>query len=368
MDYSATTPLSEECLHVYGETAKLAFANSSSVHTMGLEAQTVLEKTRSNMADLLGRSSDELYFTGSGSEANFLSLVTLANAHARKGLHILSTKTEHPSVHEALDYLKNENFEVTYVPVTKDGIISKEALLEAIRPDTILASFAHASSEVGTIQDLHVLGKLLQARGILLHSDCVQTIGKVPVPLDMLSAASFSAHKLYAPKGLGAAYISNRVHWFPFYAHASHESQFRPGTVDVPGIAAFGKGLSDALKTEKEQMNTLCTWRNNALHRLLGSGKFALIGHPTRRLPFHMGLRVLRGSGQQFMLECDRQGLAIATGSACRVGQTAPSEALLALGLTSEEIDQYVRITFGTPTSEAEVMEMVDICLKIVNE
>jgi cysteine desulfurase len=207
LDYSATTPLSPLCLDVYQKTAQLAFANSNSLHTFGLEARAILEQARAKFASLLRLTEEELYFTGSGSESNFLAIVSLAFAYRNKGQHLVSTETEHPSVLEALHYLEKHGYEITYVPVTEEGNVTVEALRACLRPDTVLASIAVASSEIGTVQDIAHLSNVLRSRGILFHSDCVQALGKIEIDFSLLDAASFSAHKLYAPKGTGAVYL-----------------------------------------------------------------------------------------------------------------------------------------------------------------
>ncbi|WP_263705986.1 cysteine desulfurase family protein [Shouchella tritolerans] len=366
LDYSATTPLSPLCLDVYQKTAQVAFANSNSLHTFGLEARGILEQARAKFASLLRLTEEELYFTGSGSESNFLAIVSLAFAYRDKGRHLVSTKTEHPSVLEALHYLEKHGYEITYVPVTKEGNVTVEALRACLRPDTVLASIAVASSEIGTVQDVAVLSNVLRSRGILFHSDCVQALGKIEIDFSLLDAASFSAHKLYAPKGTGAVYLSRRLHWRGFYEQARHESGFRPGTVDTPAVAAFASAVEHALSIREKRMTELADLRNTIIRQLTATGHFQLVGSKEERLPFHIGMLVEGWSGQQFMLECDRAGFAIATGSACHAGQTSPPLSLLALGLTNEQADRYVRVTLGEPTTEEEVIMFIRQCTKIV--
>lgn len=364
-DYSSTTPISNQCLSAYCSYAKQAFANTNSLHTYGLEAAVNLESIRTQFSSLIGLKSDEIYFTGSGSEANFLAIVSLALAYKRKGKHILSTKTEHPSVLNALSYLEKQGYCITYMPVTKEGTVTVDALVDSIKPDTILCTIAAASSEIGTIQPIVELSTILRKHDILFHSDCIQALAKVPIDYTLLDAASFSAHKLYAPKGTGAAFISNRLYFQPFYEDTRHEKGFRPGTVDLPAIAAFTLGLEHAIQVQDSVMTRLSKYRKKVYSKLMNTGKFTLIGSIENRLPFHMGLLVHGWSGQQFMLECDRAGIALAIGSACRAGQTDIPESLKAIGLSLEKADQYVRLTFGEPTTENEIDFLIETLIKI---
>ncbi|WP_082406944.1 aminotransferase class V-fold PLP-dependent enzyme [Bacillus sp. JCM 19041] len=229
---------------------KTNFRKHKYLHTFGLEAATNLESMRTQFSSLIGLKKDEIYFTGSGSEANFLAIVSLALAYKRKGQHIISTKTEHPSVLNALSYLEKHGYRITYIPVTHEGTVTTDALQASIKPDTILCTIAAASSEIGTIQPMVELSTILRKHDILFHSDCIQALAKVPIDYTLLDAASFSAHKLYAPKGTGAAFISNRLFFEPFYEDARHEKGFRPGTVDLPAIASFTIGLKHAIQVQ----------------------------------------------------------------------------------------------------------------------
>ncbi|WZY00863.1 IscS subfamily cysteine desulfurase [Bacillus sp. FSL W7-1360] len=368
LDYSATTPMSEQSLTTYVETARIAFANANSNHTAGIEAQTILSRCRATFARKIGRSADEIFFTGSGSEANFLTITSLALANEKKGKHLLTTKTEHPSVLETFDHLESIGYEVTYIPVDHAGFLCLSSLKKAIRPTTTLASFAHASSEIGTIQPITDISAILRKHDIIFHSDCVQTLGKIPLPLHEVDAASFSAHKLYAPKGIGAAYIANRHHWLPFYTRANHENGFRPGTVDVPAIAAFTSAIDHALTVQETCMDKLSHLRDHIITTLTTSSAFTLVGAKKTRLPMHLAFLVEGWSGQQFMLECDRHGIQIAIGPACRVGQTEPSEALKAIGISRTDSDRYIRITLGEPTTEIEIETMLHTFEKLITE
>ncbi|WP_100406564.1 IscS subfamily cysteine desulfurase [Bacillus solitudinis] len=355
LDYSATTPMSDEALQAYQKAANNFFGNSNSLHQFGQEAEQVLYLSRKSLSASLDMQPSECYFTGSGSEANFLALISLALAYQHKGKHILTTRCEHHSVLQAIYYLQTQGFSVTYVPVDKFGLITKKALLESIQEETILATFAHANSELGTVQNLAMLGKILAMKKILFHSDCVQTYGKLKIPVEYLSSLSISAHKIYGPKGIGAAFIRSTLHWQSFLKGTTHEYGFRPGTVDVPSVVSFATAAETYLQESEADMKRLLNLRIRTIEALSMNPSVVFEGHPTQRLPFHIGMRLKGIEGQLVMLECNRKGIAISTGSACRAGQTAPPQSLLAIGRTTEEAHEFIRITFGKMTKDEDV-------------
>jgi cysteine desulfurase len=359
-DYSATTPMSDEALFAYQKAAKEYFGNSNSLHQFGQEAEQVLYLSRKSLASSLQVQPSEIYFTGAGSEANFLALTSLATALESKGKNILTTRCEHHSVLQSLHYLETQGFTITYVPVDEHGIITVEALMKSVQNDTILATFAHANSELGTIQDLKALGEVLAERKILFHSDCVQTYGKLPIPIEYLASISISAHKIYGPKGIGATFIRSSYHWQPFLKETTHEFGFRPGTIDVPSVVAFATASENIFIDNQQEMNRLKGLRDMVVAEFSKNPAIILEGHPTQRLPFHLGVRLKGIEGQLVMLECNRKGIAISTGSACRVGQSSPPQSLLAIGRTAEEAHEFIRITFGKWTTEEDIHKLID--------
>ncbi|MFS0786168.1 IscS subfamily cysteine desulfurase [Shouchella sp. 1P09AA] len=358
-DYSSTSPMSEEALQAYTTCAKESYANPLSVHRLGVYADWHLHDYRQRIATQLGVQDDEIYFTGSGSEANFLAIVSLANAFSHQGTHLLTIKTEHPSILSTYQYLESQGFEVDYVDVDQQGSVCLTSLLSQIRTDTIICSIGMASSEIGTLQNIDILSEILDRHGILFHSDCVQALGKIPIDLTQVDAASFSAHKLYAPKGLGIMYVSREHHFKPFLSHVSHEYGMRPGTVDTPAVAAFTIALEHAMTVQGKLINRHQRFQTQLLSEL--TDRVTLVGCGVQeRLPFHLGLFINGWSGQQFMLECDRIGACIAVGSACRAGQSGPPESLRALGYSKDFADQYVRVTFGEPTTDEDLSFLIE--------
>jgi cysteine desulfurase len=367
-DYSATTPMSSSALETYNRVATEYFANSRSLHTKGLESDDVLSLSREAIANFLSVKENEIYFTGSGSEATFLTLTGLAFAHAHKGKSIITTEGEHQSVHQTMNYLKDHGFQIIYVPVNEYGQVTIESLQSVLTSDTILVSIAHANSEIGTVQDLVSLGNFLSEHGILFHSDCVQTFGKIPIPTHLLTSASFSAHKCYGPKGVGAAYINGYTHWRPFFQGTTHEFGFRAGTVDVPAIAAFAAAIDDYQSIALKDMKRLNGYRQLVINAFQEESRICFEGHPIERLPFHISLRIKGMEGQFAMLECNRKGFAISTGSACRVGETKPPRTMLSIGRSMEEAHELIRITFGRWTLEDEVYKLINTLKQLVTD
>ncbi|WP_332631191.1 cysteine desulfurase family protein [Halalkalibacter flavus] len=367
-DYSATTPMSSYALETYNRVATDFFANSRSLHNHGLESDDILSLSRKTIADALHVNSNEIYFTGSGSEATFLSLTGLAFSHQQKGKTIITTEGEHHSVLQAMNYLKNFGFTILFVPVNEFGQVTKEQLASTITQDTILVSIAHANSEIGTVQDLQALGSFLADNDILFHSDCVQTFGKLPIPIDVLTSISITAHKCYGPKGVGAAYLNKKVPWSSFLHGTTHESGFRAGTVNVPGIAAFAAAVEEYLPLAPSDMKRLLAFRNKVVDEFKGNRHIYFEGHPTERLPFHISLRISGIEGQLAMLEFNRKGFAISTGSACRVGESAPPRTLISLGRKHHEAHELIRITFGRYTTEDEVIKFIKALKQILLE
>jgi len=357
-DYSSTTPMSERALKAYQECAIKQFANPMSPHTLGVHAEWHLLHYRERIAKQLNVEHNAIYFTGSGSEANFLAIVSLVRSLDHKGKHILTTKTEHPSILSTFLYLQTQGYDVDYVDVLPTGEVSIPSLLATIREDTVFCSVAIAASEIGTIQNVHILSEILRSHDILFHSDCVQGLGKIDINLSLVDAASFSAHKLYAPKGLGIIYLAPEHYFKPFLHAVTHEYGMRPGTVDLPAIAAFTVELEHAFSIRKTLSDRHIRWQRFILSQL--AQDVSIVGTTVpKRLPFHLGLMVHGWSSQQFMLECSRVGLCIGIGSACQVGQTKPSKALLALGYTAEYVQQYIRVTFGEPTTSEDISFLI---------
>ena len=371
LDYAATTPMSEEALAVYVESAKTYFGNASSLHDVGTAANELLTICRQQIAQLIGGEEKGIYFTSGGTEANVLAIRSLAYAQRHKGKHIVTSSVEHASVHAVCAQLEQEGFSITYVPVDRYGQVDVQALEQALTDDTILVSIQHANSEIGTIQPLKQIGELLKKKQIVFHSDCVQTFGKIPIDVKQLHVDSISiaSHKIYGPKGVGAVYIHPRVPWHMWLPNTTHEGGFRPGTVNVPGIASFTTAAMEAEKKREiiqQKMNELRRYFVEQINEK--QLPITVFEHPTNQLPQIIGCLVHGFEGQYVMLHCNRHGIAISIGSACQVGKQAPSKTMIAIGKEADEAKQFVRLSFGVHTTKKEIETIVSVLEQLQKE
>jgi cysteine desulfurase len=364
LDYSATTPISDKALHVYSEVATTYFGNPSSLHDIGCMADQLLQTCREELAACFQGEGRGVYFTGGGSESNYLAIRSLVKAHEHKGKHLITSSVEHASVLNTFKQLEEEGFQVTYLPVNKYGEVLLDELQRALTDQTILVSITHANSEIGTIQPIEEIGELLEQKKIIFHSDCVQSFGKLPIDVKKakLASISISSHKVYGPKGVGACYISPDVRWKESVPHTTHEKGFRQGTVNLPGIAGFVTAVQE-LVTDIEQEAERCSQLTKRLLEGLRSNgwKVVLEGHPERRLRHHLGLRLPGMEGQYAMLELNRYGIAISTGTACLASQQGPSQTMLAIGKTTMEANEFIRITVGRKTMESDIERTIEV-------
>ncbi|ETT84219.1 IscS subfamily cysteine desulfurase [Viridibacillus sp. FSL R5-0477] len=365
-DYAATTPLHPSAAHVYGELSQLCYGNTSSLHEVGTEAQNMLSFCREELAKMLGVDSAGVYFTAGGTESNLLSIISLAKANRHKGNHIITTMGEHPSIDSALEYLKEDGFIVTTIPFTKEGIVNLELFENALTSETVLASIQHVNPEIGTIQPLNKIAEILKERAILLHSDCVQSFGKIDLKSigSIVDGLTISSHKVYGPKGVGATYIHPRHRLVPVFPGLVHESGFRGGTVNVPGIAAFTTAADHLLKIEHQDKS----FRDAFLNKIQKHHElFTIYQSCNRDLQFQniIGLGVRNVEGQLIMLELNRLGFAISTGSACQVGKQHTSKAMMALQVPSQQAREFIRISFGQDTTLDSVKKLADRLIEI---
>ncbi|MFU8812646.1 MAG: IscS subfamily cysteine desulfurase [Balneolaceae bacterium] len=372
LDHAATTPMSRKAIATYRHVAELYYGNASSLHEAGTEASRILEGSRAAIASILGVSEKGLYITGSGSEASFLILASVAKQRKPQGRHVIISAVEHSSVLNAGQWLAEQGFEVTELGVNEHGLITKEALERALRPDTILCSIQHANSETGVMQDLETLGALLSERSVFFHSDCVQTFCKVPVQPDLwkLDALTVSAHKIGGPKGVGAAWIRPSKQWTPFIPGTTHERRFRPGTVDVPAAAAFAAAAKERfsdLDANAAQCSSLAGVFSLELKEQLGE-QVVVVGEKSPRLPHIFGLKLPAMEGQYAMLECSQRGVGMSTGSACRVNEQQPSPTMLALGYSEQDAMQFVRLSLDADNTEEEIRKAVKILAGVIEK
>ncbi|MRH42991.1 aminotransferase class V-fold PLP-dependent enzyme [Aquibacillus halophilus] len=365
LDYAATTPISDNALNVYNEVSKNFFGNSSSLHDIGTSAKNLLAHCRSELADLIHANEKGLLFTGGGTESNVLAIETLINSYKGIGNHIITTEMEHSSLLNYFKYLEeNKGYHITYLSPNKQGEINVDDLIKAISSTTILASIQHANSEIGVVQPIEKIGKLLNQHGILFHSDCVQTFGKLPINVQQaqLDSLSISSHKIYGPKGVGAIYVN------PSLKGNSAKSSGQPGTANVPGIAAFVTAAQDAYKDIDKESFRLLKLRQQFLTSVKKRKlRMEIITNDHLNLPHIIGILLDNVQGDYAMLEFNRAGIAVSTGSACSVGHQQPTKAVLAIGKSEAEAKQFIRLSLGKYTSNVDIEEVVTLCEKIIN-
>ena len=358
MDHSATTPVAAEVLEAMLPYFSQRFGNASSLHGFGREAKEALEESRQRVARLLNAHPGEIVFTSGGTESDNLALRGIAYKNRNSGRHIITSQIEHPAILETCHSLEREGFSVTYLPVNREGLIELSELERAIRPDTILISIMHANNEVGTIQPLEEVGRLAADRDIYLHTDAVQTVGKIPVDVEAMGAdlLSLSAHKLYGPKGVGALYIRRGTKMQSLSTGGGHERNLRSGTENVAGIVGLARAADLAGEEMAAEGQRLSQLRDRLADLVLGRVKDAWVnGSLEKRLPGSLNFGFSYVEGESLLLYLDSKGIAVSTGSACSSHKLEPSHVLLALGLKPEECHGSLRITMGRSNNEEQV-------------
>lgn len=372
LDYAATSPLDEEAAEAYIRTATSYYGNSSSLHDIGSAAQQLLEGCRKELARTVNIPVDGIYFTSGGSESNYLAIQSLLSATTKKGKHVITSMAEHGSVRGVFEKIKEQGYDVTYLPLNSDGLIDLVEFKEAVREDTILVSIQYINSEIGSIQPIKEIGKICKEENILFHSDCVQAFGKIDLgdAVDYLDSFSISGHKFYGPKGIGAVFVHPRLHWQPYYPGATHESGFRPGTVNVPAIVSMTVAMQKAYKEMEKNLAHYRNLRNIFMDTIRPyKNKITIYeGTTFHQLPSIIGFGIKGLEGQWVMLECNRAGFAISTGSACHSGMQTPSQTMKALSIPDKIAKEFIRISFGKDTTEEHVRQIGKLTNKIIEE
>ena len=363
LDHAATTPISDKALEVYVNVSKHYFGNASSMHDEGSSAKQILEASKKTVAGTVNARPRDIFFTSGATESSFLAIYSLLNSLEEKSGHIITTPIEHSSIRNLFIKLKAEGYEVSTVSVNEFGEVDFEELKKLIRKDTVLASIQHVNSEIGTIQDLEKIGAFLHEQGIMLHSDCVQSFGRIPVDVQKLNvdAISISSHKIYGPKGCGAAWINPKINWKPAFPDIDNQKKFKPGTSDVPSIAAFATAAKVITQNRIEEQLRVLEIRDKLVQELRQLNFEVVIEqHPSDYVPNILGLRFPGMEGQFFMLECSQAGLAISTGSACQVGSEKPNKTMMAIGKDEQEAREFVRLSFGKENQIDQIPQIIE--------
>ncbi|MDR1580602.1 MAG: cysteine desulfurase NifS [Synergistaceae bacterium] len=359
LDHSATTPVAEEVLEAMIPYFTEIPGNPNSLHGWGQAARRAVDEARQNVASLIGADAHDIVFTGCGSASDNLAIKGSAWADKKGRKHVITSAVEHHAVVDTFKWLGKNGYEVTVLPVDKYGMVLPETLKGALREDTLLVSVMHANNEVGTVNPIEELGALCRERGVLFHTDAVQTAGHIPIdvsklPVDMLT---MSAHKMYGPKGIGALYIRRGIKLVPLVHGGGQEYGIRSGTENTAGIVGFGEAakLAARLREEGEEAR-VSALRDKLLDGIVERIPDSFVtGHRTKRLPFHGSVCVKLIEGEGMLLRMDYAGIGVSSGSACTSGSLEPSHVLLAMGLDHATAHGSVRLTLGRGTSEEDI-------------
>ncbi|MDO4744026.1 MAG: cysteine desulfurase NifS [Clostridia bacterium] len=369
VDHSATTPLRREVLDVMIPYFSENFGNASTVYAEGREAKKAVNLARQQVAKAIGAEENEVFFTGSGTEADNWAIRGVAFANKEKGNHIITSAVEHHAVLHTCMALEKEGFEVTYLPVDEYGMVSPEAVSAAITDKTILVSIMTANNEIGTIMPIEQIGKIVKEKGIIFHTDAVQAIGMMEIDVNRMNVdlLSLTGHKFYGPKGTGALYVRKGTKLNSFITGGGQEKNRRAGTESVPAIVGLGKAIELATSDIKGHTEKLQAMRDRFIDRVLSEIPYTrLNGHRTERLSSNANISFEFIEGESLLLMLDMKGISASSGSACTSGSLDPSHVLLAIGLKHEVAHGSLRVTFGESNSPRDVDIIVDELKEIV--
>ena len=369
LDYSATTPVKEEVFEAMTPFYKEFYGNPSSLYTQGLEAKAAVEKARDEVAKLINADSKEIFFTSCGTEADNWVLFETAKNLKSKGNHIITSKIEHHAILHSCETLEKEGFEITYLDVDSNGLVSPEALEAAITDKTILVSIMMVNNEIGTIEPIKELAAVAKKHKVLFHTDAVQGLGNVPIDVKDLGVdmLSMSAHKIYGPKGIGGLYLRKGVKLNSFIHGGAQENKKRAGTENVAGIVGFGKAAELARINLEEHINHSQTLRNHLIDEVKRRIPDVLLnGSLIKRHPGNASITFKYIEGESILLLLDAMGIAVSTGSACSSKSLKPSHVLDAIGVPVELIHGTVRFTVGDFTTMEDIDYVVDCLEKVV--
>ncbi len=368
-DHNATTPLRREVWEAMHPFLTGAFGNPSSLHAEGRQAREAVEEARAATARILGASPEEIVFTSGGTEADNLAILGAAFARRHIGRHIITSQIEHPAVQGSCRFLETQGFRVTHLPVSPDGLFSPADLAKALTDETILVTLMHANNEVGTLQPIQECAALAHSRGALMHTDAVQSVGKIRTQVDELGVdlLSFSGHKVHGPKGVGALYVRRGVALAPILTGGPQEGGLRGGTEHVAGIVGLGRAAQLAMEDMSAEMTRVVTLRDRLEQGLIAAiPNVSVNGAGAPRLPTTTNLSFRGVDGQSLVVALDLKGVATSTGSACSSGSLEPSHVLIAMGLSAEWLRGAVRYSLGRGNTIEEVDTLLGILPAIV--
>ena len=370
LDHAATTPVRKEVLEAMLPFFSEKFGNPSSRHKLGEEARDALEKARKSLARTINARTNEIVFTGSGTESDNLAIKGVAFANKEKGKHIITTKIEHKAVLNTCRWLEKNGFEITYLDTDKYGFVNPRQVEEAIREDTILVSVMHANNEIGTIEPIEEIARICKKHRIYFHTDAVQSFCKLPIDVKKMniSLLTASSHKIYGPKGVGFLYVNRKVDIEPIIHGGNHEFGLRSGTENIACIVGFAKAAELAIKEMPKEMKRLKKLRDYMIEELSKIKGSHLNGHPTRRLANNVNFWFEGIEGEFLILELSQNGVMASTQSACSSHSLKPSHVLEAIGLTPEQTHGSLRLTLGKDNTRKDIEKAVEIIKKSIKK
>lgn len=364
LDYSAGMPTDERVVEAMLPFFTERFGNPSSLHCYGGPSRGAIEKAREQVAKLINSPEPRyMIFTSGATESNNLAIKGLARKMKEKGKHVITSKAEHPTILKACKALEKDGWEVTYLPVDKDALVSVEDIGQAIRDDTVLVTLGFANHEVGSIQDIEGIGRICSEKKVEFHVDAVPAAGRVPIDVQALNIGllTLSSNDLYGPKGVGALYIRKGLRLLPILDGGGQERKMRSGTENVPGIVGMGKAAEIVMEEMEMDTKKAMALRDKLIEGVLKSIPEAhLNGHPSRRLPHNANIRFHFVEGESLLYTLDMAGISISTSSACSSKALEPSHVLMAMGLKHEEAHGTLLFNFGRWSEEEEVDKVLE--------
>ena len=368
-DNAATTKLDEEVLKEMLPYLIQNYGNASSPYKLGRHSRKAVEISREKVANALNANKNEIYFTSGGSESDNTALFGIASAYSSKGKHIITSQIEHPAILETCKQLEKEGYEITYLPVDDNGAVSIEELKKAIKPSTILISIMFANNEIGTIQPIKEISTIAHSHGIIFHTDAVQAVGNVKIDVKELEidALSLSGHKFYGPKGIGALYVNENIKFNKFINGGHQEKNMRAGTENVAGIVGLGEAINLADKNLEKHQSKMTNLRNYFFEGILKNFKDVKInGDLSNRLPVNANLSFKNINGNKILLDLDKYGICISTGSACSSSSNNASHVLKAIKVPKDYINGSIRVTIGKNNTKEEVDYLLEKLKEII--
>ncbi|MFQ5508823.1 MAG: cysteine desulfurase family protein [Leptospirillia bacterium] len=370
LDNAATTRVRDEVVEAMLPYFSTYYGNASCTYDLGQASRNAIDDCRESLAEALGCRPREVLFTSGGTEADNLAIIGVAKSRQDKGRHLITSAIEHHAVLHTMRALSEEGFRITVLPVDAYGRVDPADLESAITAETTLVSIMHGNNEVGTLQPIADFGNICRARGVLFHTDAVQTFGHLPTDVTELQCdlLSLSAHKFHGPKGVGALYVKKGVKPLPIQHGGKQERGFRPSTENVPGIVGMGAAARLAVAEMDAESARLTQLRDAAIERLLALPDVRLNGHPTERLPNNINVSATGVEGEALNLRMGMHGIGTSTGSACTTGSPAPSHVLTAMGIEEPWLSGNLRLSLGRDTIAEDMDKAITAYSEIIGE